>query len=337
MSKISVIIPVQNVESYIGQCLDSILNQKIEDIQIIVINDNSTDDTKQIVQKYLDIYGNIQLINTNGVGPGAARNIGLQASSGDYIAFVDGDDYISKYMYFGMCKEILKNNLDIIICDFEHTYDNYICNNDINNDEDIDKIDILTNEHAIRKFLKGDIGTYSWNKVYRRTLLSDFNIHFSENCSTSEDILFTVMALSNAKKIGLVSNKFYKYRKREGSITSHLTKEKIYDHSQELAKTINYLSKQSRRKNDTALVSYFVKEAISIFLNLCITLKFNRKIIYQTFNTFYNALDLKLTIWSILKNNNLNFFYKIRYIMLKYRVLDLYFYIRFKVHNRLSN
>lgn len=330
--KISIIIPAKNVEKYISQCLDSIINQSIDDIEIIVINDNSTDNTRQIVKKYVEMYDNIQLIDTNGVGPGAARNIGMSVSSGEYISFIDGDDYVARSMYVRLYEELLKNDLDIVIYDLERTYANYNPNKDIDDELKINEIAILSSEETMRKYLNGDIESYAWNKIYRRKLLSQSHIQFSENCSMGEDILFNAIAFQNSKKIGLVNNKFYKYRKREGSITNELTREKIYDHCQEIAKTINYLNKYVEL-NNADLTTYIIKQVTWIFLHLCITLKFNKKNIYETFDSFYSSIDFKITPYNVLKNSKLKFIDKIRYFMLKYRVLDVYFYFRIKVQN----
>ena len=118
MPKISIIVPVYNVEEYIGTCLKSLVEQTLEDIEIICINDGSTDNSIRIIQYFMQNDFRIKLINTSNNGQGIARNIGIQNAKGEYIAFVDPDDWVDNDMYLKMYNQAQLLNSDIVICNY---------------------------------------------------------------------------------------------------------------------------------------------------------------------------------------------------------------------------
>ena len=125
MPKVSVIVPVYNVEKYIDKCLESLVNQTLKDIEIIIVNDGSTDNSIKIVEEYKEKYKNkiIYLEKENG-GLSDARNYGIQYAKGEYIAFLDSDDYVDRKMYEKLYNKAIENNSDIVECDFYWKYTN---------------------------------------------------------------------------------------------------------------------------------------------------------------------------------------------------------------------
>lgn len=115
---ISIIIPVYNIEKYIEKCLDSILDQTYEDFEVIIVDDGSTDSSGQICDSYARTDNRIKVIHIKNGGASKARNIGIEYSSGDWITFVDGDDYIESTMLAELHKELCEKNLDVVFCDF---------------------------------------------------------------------------------------------------------------------------------------------------------------------------------------------------------------------------
>src|SRR4051794_2276705 len=113
---ISIIVPVFNIEAYIGACLDSILNQTFNDLEVILINDGSTDKSGEICSEYSKMDSRIKVINQEFGGVSAARNVGVYAASGEYIGFVDGDDRIDKNMYLELINLCIQTNSDISVC-----------------------------------------------------------------------------------------------------------------------------------------------------------------------------------------------------------------------------
>ena len=163
MINLSVIIPLYKGEKYISTCLESILFQELDEIEIIIIDNASTDTSIDIVKQYMNNFSNIRLIrNKRNQGPGAARNIGINKALGKYITFVDCDDYVSKDMYLNMYNYIDKYGLDCVVCEYD-----YVHNDDKLNSysKQCDNIQIINKIQAIQKFLKGEMECYSWNKL----------------------------------------------------------------------------------------------------------------------------------------------------------------------------
>ena len=120
--KVSIIVPVYNVESYLDKCLNSLVNQTLKDIEIIVINDGSTDNSQKIIDKYSKKYKNIINITKENGGVSEARNLGLEKASGEYIGFLDSDDWIEPDMYELMYQKAKTENFDIVACDTQAIY-----------------------------------------------------------------------------------------------------------------------------------------------------------------------------------------------------------------------
>ena len=203
--KVSVIVPVYNVEKYLAKCLDSLVNQTLKDIEIIVVNDGSTDNSEQIIKKYLKKYPDkiIYLKKENG-GQGSARNLGIEKSNGEYIGFVDSDDYADIKMFEKLYNIGKINNSDIVI-----TRDSTITENgNIYDNQYFNKF-----ENKKENAFFGNMGVC--NKIYRRSLIE--NIKFKEKV-WYEDLAFTIKTLINANKIDYYFDEsLYYYLKRNGS------------------------------------------------------------------------------------------------------------------------
>lgn len=219
MKKVSIIVPAYNAENYIDKCLNSLINQTMKDIEIIVINDGSTDKTLSILNKYKD---KIILINQNNKGIGASRNIGIGKSNGEYIVFVDSDDFVND----NMCEECYQyaknNNLDLLI--FNYLEINEEDNTTRNNDfiEDFGITNIKENKELLTK-----INTSPWNKLYKREFLIKSKVRFPENVKY-EDFPFVELVLEKAKTIGYLKDRYYNYLIRKKSETTTIDK-KVYD------------------------------------------------------------------------------------------------------------
>ena len=116
-SLISVIVPVYNAKKYLDRCIQSIINQKYKELEIILVDDGSKDNSLEICKSYADKDNRIQVIHKENAGVSAARNTGIEAASGDFIAFVDSDDYIDENMYFNMMQKASEYNCDLVMCD----------------------------------------------------------------------------------------------------------------------------------------------------------------------------------------------------------------------------
>ncbi len=217
MVKVSVIVPVYNVEKYLERCLLSLVNQSLQDIEIIVVNDGSPDNSQTIIDKFASEYKNVKsYIKENG-GLSDARNYGTKKAVGEYIAFVDSDDYVSEQMYEQMYQKAKEGDFDLVVCDLNYIYP--------------DKIvpaysQVPADTTDIKKCLL-NIYPAAWNKIFKRELFAD-GIEFKKGV-WFEDVEFIYRLLPRVKSIGTVHKKFVQYVQREGSITNTVSN-KIYNY-----------------------------------------------------------------------------------------------------------
>ena len=225
MAEISLIIPAYNAENHIANCLDSLLNQINIDIEIIIVNDCSTDNTKEILNNYVERHNNIKIINTEKTsGPGIARNQGIECVTSQYIGFIDSDDWVDLNFYITLVDAIKNKNCDIAIAGIADEYNNtvstslrYAYNN----------FAVIDGKTGIKLMTKScNLGMYITpimnNKVYKTDFIKKYNIRCSENKSWQDDF-FSFFAILRAQKICVVPNIQYHYRQHENSITHNLT------------------------------------------------------------------------------------------------------------------
>lgn len=216
MAKVSVIIPVYNVENYLKECLESIINQTLADIEIICVNDGSTDNSFSILNDFAQKDSRIKVINQQNQGQSAARNTAIKAAKGDYIAFVDSDDFISSDFLEKLYTAAIKENADIAAANviyFEkgkYTKDNHISKQTF-------KTGIKPITTIERKF-KFSKAVVVWNKIYKRELIlkTEFPINIK-----FEDNYYTFAMVFSAEKIILVPSANYFYRINDNSIMAN--------------------------------------------------------------------------------------------------------------------
>lgn len=215
---LSVIVAAYNVEKYICKCLESLLSQSYEDCEILVINDGSTDNTEKIVKDYEKKNKKIKLLSKTNGGLSDTRNYGISHSTGEYVTFVDGDDYVDKEIYNEMLNKMIIENSDMCVCNFKKVYSNKI---------KIPKLNYsLFKGELVQNFLlkHDEIFSISCNKIYKKEIMIKNNIFFI-NKAFFDDLGFNSKYILYTKKISIVNKAFYNYVQREGSIT----KSKVYN------------------------------------------------------------------------------------------------------------
>lgn len=228
---ISVIVPVYNTVSYLVKCLDSIVNQSLQDIEILIIDDQSNDGSEKIIREYEQRCNSIKLFVTNVKSlAGGSRNIGLQHAKGDYIGFVDSDDWIDTNMYFNMVKLLQGSNAEIGICGIMKEYDSPF---DVYYKYDYHIENILEGKFAFqllaRQFNQDlAISPIVCNKVYKASFLKDNNFHFLAN-NYNEDDVFNYLCFSKVAKVAITPNTYYHYYQRNNSITHTFSTKHIDD------------------------------------------------------------------------------------------------------------
>ncbi len=214
---VSFIVPVYNLEVYVDRCLDSIRNQTYKDIEIIVIDDGSSDTTAEKVAQKASEDARIRLVRQENAGVSMARNTGLELAQGEYVAFVDGDDWIEPDMLENMLGKLIENNADIAKCGFVFRSVNSHRSRVLFTGE-VDKI--LNREDAIKTFLLGrSMSVCVCGGIVRRDLIESDRLRFQCGLSIGEDGLYTMNMLCRAKKTVLVGANYYNVSVREVSAT----------------------------------------------------------------------------------------------------------------------
>lgn len=211
---LSIIVPVYNCESTIERCIDSILKSKYNNFEILIINDASQDNSKNIIEsRYLN-NDRIEIINlSENRGVSFCRNLGIENARGKYITFVDADDYITESMYSNMMGIIYKHNVDCCICDYSEVFSNGSIQKSKYKYENI----ILNREETIKKYLIDDISPAIWDKIFKADILKKY-VRFNEDLKVGEDILFCLDFFYRVENIYLLNEINYFYIQQEQSV-----------------------------------------------------------------------------------------------------------------------
>ncbi|WP_196001868.1 glycosyltransferase [Clostridium sp. 1001271B_151109_B4] len=210
--KVSIIVPVYNVEEYLPKCLESLINQTLEEIEILCVNDGSTDNSRLVLEAYSRKSSKIKILDKKNGGLSDARNYGMEYAKGEYIGFVDSDDWVELNMFEIMYEKARQNDADICISNYREIYsDNTI------NIKDFNKEFTIVHEASV------------WNKLFRNSFVKEKRVKFPIGL-WYEDNAFTYKLLISNPKIVNVNEYLYNYRKeRAGSIMNSQINKKIYD------------------------------------------------------------------------------------------------------------
>ena len=242
---ISVIVPVYNVEKYLCKCIDSIINQTYENIEIILVDDGSTDSSGEICDRYSMQHNNITAYHKTNGGLSSARNYGIEKAKGEYLGFIDSDDYIENNMYETLLKLSQENDAEMSMCALFDVFDGKI--RKIHKDITVITVD---KEEAIKMVLEADVvSVTAVNKLYRRELFD--TIRYPEG-KTIEDGFVIVDLLSECNRITVSSEQLYYYVHRKASITSDSFSEKNLDAIECYERTYNIVERDYPRILDSA-------------------------------------------------------------------------------------
>ena len=210
---ISVIVPVYKVEPYLRQCVESVLNQTYRDIEVLLIDDGSPDRCGEICDEYVEKDARVRVFHTENRGLSAARNLGLREANGEYIGFVDSDDWIEPDMYEVLLRRIQETGADIGVCGAWEEYPTTIKELNL-------KDAVYSGSESLEALIDEDINDYAWNKLYLIQLFQDALFPRGMNY---EDITIMHKVIFRAKKVVVVQSKKYHYRQRPESITDKYT------------------------------------------------------------------------------------------------------------------
>lgn len=256
MLLVSVIVPVYNTAPYLEKCVKSIIRQTYPNLEIIIVNDGSTDTSLEICRKYANADSRIVLLSTDNQGLSHARNIGLDIAHGEVISFVDSDDYLHENMYQEMVNCLIAKDADIVICDYNRVDETGHAVFEKNNNP-MQKGSIRDKEDMFKLLYEDYVRTVvAWNKLYKKEIFE--NIRFPLY-KIHEDNFVIYDILDKADSIYLLNKKLYIYRERKGSLSQLRDVHTRLDEIQAVDARLDYLA---GRKIQDEILNCVVKEAL---------------------------------------------------------------------------
>lgn len=210
LPKVSISVPVYNSEKYLFQCLDSLINQTLKDIEIIIVNDGSNDKSESICCEYADRDKRIKLINKPNGGLATARQVALESARGDYFCACDSDDWVEPTMYERLYEKAIESNADIVMCD---SWSEYPDSKKIKHSYSYrleDRKDLLGDA------LNGKFPCQVWNKMFKRELFKKYDISWEPGINLGEDFLIMLKILQHPVKVEYIAETLYHYRREMG-------------------------------------------------------------------------------------------------------------------------
>ena len=220
-TSLSIIVPVYNTSKYLARCLDSMVeavNNTKYVIEVLVINDGSTDNSEAIIDEYCKNYRYIKKFNKPNGGLSDVKNYGLKRVTGEFVIFLDSDDYVAPQMYNSMLAKAYAEKADIVVCDIELVYDDPQKNT-------VHSCVVPSRSSMFAKCIDLNMMPASWNKIVKRELYEGLEFPVGKN---NEDIAVTPILLAKANHISVINQPFYKYYQREGSIQNSQFSEKRF-------------------------------------------------------------------------------------------------------------
>ncbi len=338
--KISVVVTAYNVEKYLKECLDSVVSQSYTNLEIIIVNAQSSDKTEDIIKDFTQRYENISYFNVENKGPAHSRNEGIKKATGKYITFVDGDDIISKNMYLEMLSVLKSEDADVVYCTCFRFFDDDINKTSMRNIkpvvcsgcEDIGQNMILP---IIANFEKGlEVSASMCMSLYKKEIIDKYNI-FAKDMSEvfSEDNFFNIEYLSKCQKAAAINKPYYYYRKHSQSISNQ-----VHDYTVSALK--NFEEYTLKIGAEMGLSSDEIKLRNKIKFIVLFSAVVKKKIDALSYGEY------KKYIRNLIKENNLSFDYtryelsltenqvKLFWILMRYK---MYFplYILVKIYSKL--
>jgi len=330
MIKVSVIVPVHNAERYLVKCIESLLNQTLEEMEIILIDDASTDSSGKICDEYAILHNNVRVLHINEKSVASARNAGIQVAAGEYIGFVDSDDYVHQDMFGAMYKEAISNDCDMVFCNTNEVD----VNGSILNKRfaylpvsmDISNADMRTYLCQVDSY---KLLWFVCKSIFRRDLIVDNEISFL-NGNIGEDTLFNLETILCSNKSRFINEYYYNYVQTPNSIIRGGYKDKFYEHLNNAYIDRKRISEKHNLKDyQSSLCDYSMSHSIIMLLSNEIKNTSNTKERIDTLRSIRNTeiVDEAFKYSSVFVIRN-----RIKWVvlLLKYRCYSLVDYL---LHN----
>lgn len=312
---ISIIVPIYNVEKYLNRCIESIVNQTYKNLEIILVDDGSPDNCPQICDQWKEKDNRIKVIHKENGGLSDARNVGLDITQGEYIAFVDSDDYIHVKMYETLITVLLEKDCDIVQCDFSKVADGQQVNNEL--------LEYKVKEYNVKEALyslinENPLKQVVWNKLYKKYIFDTLRFEVGK---LNEDDFFTYQAFDKCKKICSINVSLYYYLVRDTSIMGEKFTIRRLDGLEARINRYNFLKEKYidlasyDKKILWFYIMYIYQKVLLMDKDRNKTLAKNKiKTIFKCIRNDNVRLNLTLkeTVWIILSNISLEIVCKIR-------------------------
>lgn len=319
---VSIIIPVYNDEKYLAQCLDSIIQQTYLNIEVIVINDGSTDKSKEIIMEYQEWYPNLIYLEQENQGLSVARNIALKHAKGEYVFYIDSDDYLEKHTINRLYNKIIESNSDLVICGHREVYDESMVGKDIEVKLKMDEMMIYSGEEVADMVLNCSFLGVVWNKMYKREHLIKHNLHFEEGRYT-QDWYPIFVQIHKAIKITFINDPLYNYRIRANSTTNKKTTKNIDDYVYAANNIIKYATENLLNKNSiNKFRAITLDQTIGRYTRLY---PINPSKGYELFKESH--YDNNISLYEVMKTRNLSIRTKLNLILWRSRLYHVLYSI----------
>ena len=255
MAKVSVIVPVYNVEKYLPKCLDTLVNQTLKDIEIIVVNDGATDNSEAVIDSFVYKYPQIISLKKPNGGLSDARNIGIAQAMGEYIIFLDSDDYWNDTLFLKKIDDIVgADEPDLVVFGYKKVLE----------ERDISfHVPRSKSKNIENLVLAGEFNICAWDKVVKRELIISNNISFRINVY-SEDMEWCSLIYKYANTVAVLSETPYSYRQRSGSITKKISEKNIVDVMENFDECLKIKAEMSNEKSE--VFDFYLSKNISMFM-----------------------------------------------------------------------
>lgn len=326
MKEVSIIVPVYNVEKYISNCIDSLINQTYKNIEVILVDDGSCDNSYSICEEYSKKYSYIKVYHKKNGGPSSARNYGIEKANGEYICFVDSDDYVSE--------KYIEN---LLIDDFDLSFGGFV---DVCGDRKIEKqicnqIEKYYDKDIYVKLLENteiDLFNSPWCKLFKKSIIEKNNIKYDESLHMGEDLIFNINYLKYCKSLIMIPECLYFYKRdidssltKKFEITRWNTEKKVYHEYKDLYKYYGLYEKYKSKIDCMLLMG--AKKTIYI---LCSS-NLKHKAAIEYIKKICNDNEIRQIIKDVHPKNKLT---KILTILIKNKMATL-IYLLFKVRTKI--
>lgn len=307
--KVTIAIAVYNIEKYLKRCMDSVFNQEfLEEYEILVIDDGSKDGSLEILKSYEGKYKNYKIISQKNTGLPEVRNRAIEEARGEYICFLDGDDYIERDYLKKLYNSIEIGKEDLVVCGFNWDYEG----EKIPDERFYENIN-LEGKDILKYLFSNKINTAVWNKIFKLSIIRENKIKFP-NIKGAEDYTFILEYLLKSKKISITNEVLYNYYQRDNSLSKDISEEYIINNLYILKLYEEILCKNNISIDDYIL--YFVERYVYLLRDY---LKCKDKKKKLDVIELKRVIENKIKTSVVIFNKDLRLKMKIRFLKLKYK------------------